>query len=286
MMIALEILIILIFVPLAGGLLSGLDRKITARMQRRKGPPLLQPFYDVHKLLQKQSTTVNTVTRFYITLSLGFMVFTTVLLFTGHDILLTVFAFTLTTVFFIIAGYSSDSPYSLVGTERELLQVMAYEPMVLITIFGFYKVTHTFEVSQFLTLDKPIILKLPLIFIGLLYALTFKLRKSPFDLSTSHHGHQELVKGITTELTGICMAMVEITHWLETMFALALVYMFFVCKNPYSHLVALTACAAVFFFEIFIDNTFARFKWQLALKTSWLITAVTGIINLLLLTFF
>ena len=37
--------------PLFGGLIAGIDRKITARMQGRKGPPVLQPFYDVFKLL-------------------------------------------------------------------------------------------------------------------------------------------------------------------------------------------------------------------------------------------
>lgn len=39
-------LLYLLLAPLLGGLLSGLDRKISARMQRRVGPPLLQPFYD------------------------------------------------------------------------------------------------------------------------------------------------------------------------------------------------------------------------------------------------
>ncbi|HUV33890.1 MAG TPA: NADH-quinone oxidoreductase subunit H, partial [Candidatus Desulfaltia sp.] len=40
--------------PLMGGVLSGIDRKLTARMQERVGPPLLQPFYDVIKLWAKK----------------------------------------------------------------------------------------------------------------------------------------------------------------------------------------------------------------------------------------
>ena len=43
----------IIFAPILGGLTSGIDRKITARMQGRQGPPVLQPFYDVIKLLKK-----------------------------------------------------------------------------------------------------------------------------------------------------------------------------------------------------------------------------------------
>ena len=44
-------------------------------------------------------------------------------------------------------------------------------------------------------LDAPIIGSAWLAFVGFLYILTIKLRKSPFDLSYSHHAHQELVKG-------------------------------------------------------------------------------------------
>ena len=49
----------LILAPFAGGLLSGVDRRITARLQSRQGPPLLQPFYDVLKLFGKQSRVTN-----------------------------------------------------------------------------------------------------------------------------------------------------------------------------------------------------------------------------------
>ena len=45
--------------PLIGGLIVGADRKLTARMQGRFGPPLLQPFYDVVKLCLKQRVSVN-----------------------------------------------------------------------------------------------------------------------------------------------------------------------------------------------------------------------------------
>ena len=44
--------------PFVGALMSGFDRKITARMQGRQGPPILQPYYDVIKLLKKETVTV------------------------------------------------------------------------------------------------------------------------------------------------------------------------------------------------------------------------------------
>ena len=278
---------ILVLAPLVGGLLSGLDRVISARMQLRKGPPLLQPFYDVCKLLNKRATTVSSITRYLVTLSMFFAIFTVVLFGMGADLLLCVFAFTLACVIFALVGYSSYSPYSFLGTERELIQVMCYEPMILIMTFGYYQVVGTFNAADAFSLPEPAITKLPFIFIGLIYVLTIKLRKSPFDLSMSHHGaHQEIVKGITTELTGVCMAMVEITHWFENVFALGLVYLFFVYNSPVSWIVALVLCMVIFFIEILIDNVFARFKWKLALKTSWIVIIVTGGANLMLLTLF
>ncbi|MCK5590250.1 MAG: NADH-quinone oxidoreductase subunit H, partial [Dehalococcoidales bacterium] len=46
--------IAVIVAPLIGGLLMGIDRKLTAHMQGRIGPPIIQPFYDVIKLLGKK----------------------------------------------------------------------------------------------------------------------------------------------------------------------------------------------------------------------------------------
>ncbi len=278
-----KVLLIIVLAPIVGGLLTGIDRKITARMQRRKGPPILQPFYDVIKLMQKSSTTVNAITRFYVTFSLCFTVFTVVLFCMGVDLLLCIFAFTLACIFFVIAGYSSYSPYSLIGAERELIQIMCYEPMILLTAFGFHEVMGTFSTAAAFSQPYPVIAKLPFIFIGFTYVLTIKLRKSPFDLSMSHHGHQEIVKGITTEFTGICLAMVEITHWFETVFALGLVYLFFVWQAPFSWVLGIVFCLLLYSFEILIDNAFARIKWRPALKISWLVTLVFGGINLFVL---
>jgi len=283
LILTLRILGILILAPAAGGLLTGLDRVVSARMQRRKGPPILQPFYDVMKLARKQSTTVSSMTRYFVTLSMCFNIFTVLLFGLGLDLMLCVFAFTLACVFFVLSGYSSNSPFSFVGTERELVQIMCYEPMVLIVAFGYYQVSGSFNVGDAFRMGSPAVMRLPFIFIGLLYVLSVKLRKSPFDLSMSHHGHQEIVKGVITELTGICLAMVEVSHWFETVFALGLVYLFFVYASPASWAAALALCLAAFLMETLIDNAFARVKWKLALQASWIVIFVTGGVNLLLL---
>jgi ech hydrogenase subunit B len=285
-MIILKAVLIIILAPLIGGLLTGIDRVISARLQGRQGPPMLQPFYDVLKLMNKESTEVNSMHRFFVYISFIFVVFTTVILLSGGDILLAVFALTLGSIFFVLGGYASNSPYSTIGSERELLQIMAYEPMVLLTCIGLYYAEHSFFIKDILTTSRPSILYLPGVFLGLVFILSFKLRKSPFDLSMSHHGHQEIVKGITTEYSGRDLAVIEITHWYETIIALTLVYVFFATKNPISHVFAVIACLFVYLFEIIIDNSFARLKWQQAFTSAWVVTGVLGSVNLFILSFF
>lgn len=283
MILLLKIVLIILIVPFVGGFLAGLDRIISARMQGRKGPPVLQPFYDVIKLFQKESIEVNTMHRFYVYIALAFIIFTTVIMLTGGDILLAIFVLTLGSIFFVLGGYASNSPYSTIGSERELLQMMAYEPMVLLVGIALYYADKSFYIADIVSSKVPAIYSLPLVFLGMVYILTFKLRKSPFDLSMSHHGHQEIVKGITTEYSGKDLAIIEITHWYETIIALTLIYIFIASASPISHVIAAVVCIITYFLEIIIDNGFARVKWELALKSSWVVTGILGAINLIVL---
>jgi formate hydrogenlyase subunit 4 len=275
----------LIFAPLVGGILAGLDRIVSARMQGRVGPPLLQPFYDVLKLMEKEPLTVNKVQDFYVMCFLIFIVITGGFFFAGGDLLLVIFSLTLASVFLIVAAFSSNSPYAQVGAERELLQIMAYEPMVLMTAVGFYMFTGSFRVSDILTFGQMPLLYLIGIFIGYLFILTIKFRKSPFDLSMSHHAHQELVKGLTTEFSGKTLAMIEVAHWYENIFLLGFVFLFFVNGTPLSIAIGVVVCLATYFLEVLIDNSYARMKWQFTLKSSWVIAITAGFINLVVLRF-
>ena len=269
-------LVFALVAPVAGGLVAGIDRKITAHMQGRVGPSIFQPFYDVGKLFEKEQAVVNETQTFYAICYLVFMIFTGALFFAGGDLLLVIFALTLAQIFLVLGAFAANSPYSYVGAERELLQILAYEPMVILTAVGMFVATKSFNVSDIAASASPVILLLPGIFLGFLYVLTIKLRKSPFDISTSHHAHQEIVKGVTTEFSGPSLGLIEVTHWYEVVLLLGFVYLFF----GFSPLIAALAVAVVFILEILVDNTNARVRWQLAVRSSWLIAAVVGLVNL------
>ena len=274
----------ILLAPIVGCLLTGVDRRVTARLQGRQGPPLLQPLYDLMKLLNKEAVVVNSVQNFLVWGFLIFIIFTGALFFSGGDILLVFFALTLAEIFFIMSACSASSPYSSMGAQRELVQIMAYEPMFLLTAIGFYLATGSFQVSTIVQNQTASILYLPGVFFGFVYILTIKFRKSPFDLSTSHHAHQEMVKGLTTELSGNILALVEISHWYENTFLISVVGLFIINSTWWSGLIAILICLVVYFIEVLIDNTFARVKWQVMLESAWLVTLVAGVSNVLILS--
>ncbi len=265
--------------PLLGGVLVGIDRKLTARMQGRVGPPVVQPFYDVLKLMQKENLVVRRSQNFYVCFFLISIIFTATLFFYGGNILLVIFSLTLAEIFLVLGAYKASSPYSFLGAERELIQMVAYEPALIISGIGMYMVTKSFYVRDIAAFDKPLASYLPGVLFAFVFVMAMKFRKSPFDLSASAHAHQELVKGLTTEFTARTLGLIEIAHWYENIITLGFVYLFF--ANDFR--VAIAAAAAVYLLVILIDNTFARLRWQLAFKSSWITALIFGAANLIVL---
>ena len=272
-----------ILAPFVIGLLDGFDRKISARMQGRRGPSVLQPFFDLKKLFEKEFLTANKSQLFMIRSYLVFIVLSGILFFGGFDILLVVFSLSTAAMFLILASTSTHSPYSAQGTHRELVQIMSCEPMELLVAVGFYLAIGTFNVNEIIKTSISPIAYLPGFFVGFVFILTIKFRKSPFDIATSHHAHQEVIKGVTSEMVGKEYGMVTLAEWYENAILLGIVGLIFLNINPVSIVCAIIAILVVWFLEILIDNTSARVKWQLMLKLAWGVTIVAAGMNLLLL---
>ncbi len=256
--------------PFIGGFISGVDRKLTARFQSRKGPSIFQAFYDVAKLFGKETVISHRLQPLCIYIYLASAALSVGLFFAQSDLLLIFFIQAAGAVFLVIGAYLVPSPYSQIGANRELFQILAYEPLVIIVIAGISLVTGSFKISDVYAYETPLLMKLPLLFIVLGYALTIKLKKSPFDISGSHHAHQEIVKGVYTEYSGSLLALIEIAHFYETVLILGLCSLFWSTGViGFALLLFLT-----YLLEIIVDNISARltFRWMLG---SVLITGVT-----------
>lgn len=265
--------------PVLGGLLTGVDRVVTARMQARVGPPILQPFYDVGKLLGKKVRKVNPVVEPLLLGHLGFMILAGALLVGGGDLVFAMFVLVLAALFLALAAGSTYSPYSHVGASRELIVLLASEPFFLLLAAAVCASTGASTFSDVLHSTTRVAVELPAVLLAFLFVITIKLRKSPFDISAAHHAHTELVRGLTTDLSGRQLVWVEVAHWYESAILAAIMVLLFNWNVPLGLAVFLLAYGA----EVLVDNSTSRARWQLVLSSTWTVTLLLAGGNVLAL---
>jgi ech hydrogenase subunit B len=267
----------LLAAPFLGGFLVGLDRILTARLQSRVGPPLLQPFYDLVKLWGKTRALVNPWQAFGVHGYLAAASIALALFGLQSDLLLVLFVQAVGTLFLVIGALASGSPYSQIGAHRELLQVLAYEPLLLLVPAGIYLETHSFKIVDLYQWGQPLLLRLPLLFLVVPLVLTIKLRKSPFDFSASHQTHQELVRGILTDYSGPYLCLIEVAHYFEIVLLLGICSLFW--ASGWAGKIVLPA--AVFILQILIDTSSARMTWRWLWAAAWGIGLPLCLVNMI-----
>ena len=205
------------------------------------------------------------------------------MLFAGADLLMVLFILSTADMFLIMAASSDSSPYANMGASREMLQMMAYEPLTLLIAVGFYLTTGSFQVSDIINADISAVVWMPGLLIGFMFTAAIKFRKSPFDLSTSHHAHQEMVKGLTTEMSGTTLAIMNIAEYYEMVLLLGIFCLFFINSTWWSWIVAVVICLVNRYTYTLWDNISARVKWKTLLYSCWVVTLVAGGVNILIL---
>lgn len=272
------ILATLIVAPLVGALLMGIDRKLSARMQGRVGPPVLQPFYDLVKLFSKDmlvSTKMQLVTVY---LYLTSVVLSVVMLVLGQDLLVLLFVLALGSVSLIVGAFSVRSPYSQIGAYRELLLLLSYEPLLALFTVGIYLATGSFMVRDIFRLEQPLLLSLPFFGLTQILVLAMKMKKSPFDISASHHAHQEIVRGILTDFSGPYLGIIELAHCYELVLLLGMTALLWA-----THLwIGVGIALLSYFIVMVIDNVTARMTWRWTLQVGWGLGIPLAVINLML----
>lgn len=267
--------LLIILAPAIGGLLYGLERIVKARMQRRIGPPLFQPFYDFMKLAGKRKMMVHSTHAFLGIMHFVSLWFALAVLILGGDLILVIFLHLLSTALLIMAGYSTRSIFSHLGANRTAISILAYEPVLVVIAVSFYLVTGSFEASAVFSYTTPLVLEMPLAYIALLMILPVKLKKSPFDVSEAH---QEITGGTEIEFSGIFYEALYTARWLDYVFCYTLVFLF--AGND-----VMTGLALVLFTFIFLnalDNSTARVNYRQMLAFSLFFSLSLALLNLVI----
>jgi formate hydrogenlyase subunit 4 len=212
-----------------GLILSGIDRRIVARMQARVGPPLLQPFTDVQKLLAKQSIIpANAIPWLFNAMPIVALAsaiapllylplggFAPVLGEFG-DMILVLYLLVIPSLALVIGGFASGSPYATVGAQREMVSMIAYElPLAIAVIAIAWRLMVAGVSTPFSMLElmqTPVwdvvgpfgIIALFLLLMMMAWVTPGELSRIPFD---SPEAETELAGGILVEYSGRNLAL-------------------------------------------------------------------------------
>ena len=269
-------LLITIFAPIIGGFVYGFERIIKARMQSRVGPPLLQPFYDFFKLMDKRPYIIHSL---HALMGIMYFIaewFTLAVLLLGNDLLIAVFFHVIAVLALVIGASSVRSPYSVVGGLRELMHMISYEPLMVLMAVSFYLITGSFNIKEILLFDGYPILQLPLVFFAFVLIIPMMLQKSPFDVAEAH---QELIGGPEIEYSGPFYEAVYTGKWIEYIYVFTFVFLF----GGRHYWLGVILVLFTFIFINLLDNSTARLDYRKMVKFAWFVLIPLAVLNIILI---
>jgi len=213
----------LLFTAVVGLITSWIDRKVTARVQMRVGPPFLQPFYDVLKLMIKETCVPAGASRgLFLSAplfgmagaALASMLIWRAFLPLGQtfsgDIIVILYLLTIPAVSVILGSFASRNPLASLGGSREMKLLLAYElPFVLAMLVPVIQ-THSIRLSSLLAAEPAVYAPSGIIaLVVAILCMQAKLTLVPFD---APEAETELAGGAYIEYSGPPLAMFKLTR--------------------------------------------------------------------------
>ncbi|MDO4983416.1 MAG: NADH-quinone oxidoreductase subunit H [Eubacteriales bacterium] len=219
-----------LFCFFVGLLLAGIDRKIVAKMQKRVGPPILQPFYDFFKLCGKETIipAAASKTTFLMAPLVGLAGLVVLQMFIPihgwaafsgtADIIVILYLLLIPAMATMLGGSASGSPYAGIGMSREMVTVISCElPLVLVLlavgkVAGGDSVTFSFSViSDYQLANGSLILHPSLIpaAIAFLMIIPGETGNHPFDTAEAE---TEICEGLLAEYSGAPLGVFKLAH--------------------------------------------------------------------------
>lgn len=221
----------LLFLAVVGALLSWYDRKITAWVQFRVGPPILQPFYDFFKLLLVKETILPKYgSKFTFLMAPIFAVFGASMagmfillpllgIDTGFkgDLFVIFYLLTIPSLTYIIGAIASGNPLAAVGGSREMKLILSYELTFLLVIAAIIlKANQQIDLYSIIQVQQdgsPFIGSISgvILFVVSIFCVQAKLALVPFDMPEAE---TEISEGIFIEYSGSAYAMVKLAKYI------------------------------------------------------------------------
>lgn len=221
-----------LFTCVFGLWLAGVDRKVVARMQKRKGPGILQPTWDFFKLLGKETIVPAAASRgMYLAapyVGLASLIVTVLFIpigglqafSAGGDVVVVLYLLTIPTLSIILGGSASGSPYAGVGASRTMVSVMSYElPLILVLLAVGRAAAElyggvTFSLGQITLvqyLTGPFLFDWRLIpaAVAMLLVIPCEVGQHPFDVGEAE---TEICEGPLAEYSGAPLAVFKLSH--------------------------------------------------------------------------
>lgn len=213
----LNILIVLFLSPLYEGIM----RKVRAVIHSRQGPPILQPYYDLAKLILKDDQEVegNFLFKSAPVLCLGSIILVALFIPMGTaaplgfagDALVLVYLLTMSAVFIMLGGMASSNPYAFLGANREMMLLLVVEPVLAISLLTGAIKAHSLllsDISSFIAGNPTFSMAVA----GLAFFLVIQpeMAKVPFDLAEAE---TEIMEGPLIEYSGRNLAYFKWAFW-------------------------------------------------------------------------
>jgi formate hydrogenlyase subunit 4 len=276
---ALNVGLVLLVAPLGQGVL----RKVTARVQSRQGPPLRQPYFDLLKLLGKEdieSGQSPVMQRFAAYLSLGTILTVACLLPMGFgspmnaagDVILLIYLLTLSGVCTLLAGLAAGSTYSLIGVSREMMSMIALEPLLAIALIVGVVHAGSFRLNAVLNGSVYSGGGIPwsglLMFGVILLSFQAFVQRVPFDIAEAE---TELMEGPLMEYSGPKLALFKYAQMAKLIVYSALFVTLFVPWGsglvfPLGWLLFWTKVSVVVLLVTLVAATHARYRIDQAIR--------------------
>ena len=199
----------------------------------------------------------------------------------GGDLLVIFFLSGAGSFMLVLGAFAALSPFSHLGAHRELLQIVAYEPVFFLAIIAVGWYEGTFMVDE---LEGNLLDVLPLVVLALVPVLMIKMQKSPLDLATAH---QELVAGPYVEYSGPYLGVTKLAHWFELAILLGFISLFYTNDEAvWTVMGRLLLIIGLVVLVAIIDNTTARLTRGAVVLTTMSIGVVLVGANLVILTIY